>query len=218
MAIDTYDNLKTEIAAWLDRDDELNDYIDSFIDLAEARHKRDIRLRSQLVREQVSITEGDRYISPPGSLLDLKYFRILVPNSAYYDRLYMPDFTQLSIDELSDRSQIEKDRPRNWAFNEEIELNAPADQDYTGEFFYYQAVTPLSPTSATNVILQNHPDAYLYGSLSAAAPFLMHDERLAIWETLYSNTIDLINQSEIRNQHAGPIQARVQNIPIRPMR
>ena len=40
MALDTYTNLKTEIANYLNRDD-LTTNIDTFIDLAESRHAKD---------------------------------------------------------------------------------------------------------------------------------------------------------------------------------
>ena len=44
MALDTYANLKTEIANYLNRSD-LTEHLDTFIDLAEARHSRDLRVR-----------------------------------------------------------------------------------------------------------------------------------------------------------------------------
>ena len=49
MALDTYSNLKTEIASYLNRDD-LTTNIDTFIDLAESRHAKDLRLREMAVK------------------------------------------------------------------------------------------------------------------------------------------------------------------------
>ena len=43
MALTTYSEPKTAIANWLDRSD-LDDRIPEFIQLAEARHRRDLRL------------------------------------------------------------------------------------------------------------------------------------------------------------------------------
>ena len=48
MALDTYTNLKTEIASYLNRDD-LTSNIDTFIDLAESRHAKDLLLREQSI-------------------------------------------------------------------------------------------------------------------------------------------------------------------------
>ena len=49
MALDSYTNLKAEIADWLDRDD-LTARIDTFIDLTEAKLAREIRVRAMLRR------------------------------------------------------------------------------------------------------------------------------------------------------------------------
>ena len=50
MAIGTYDELKTAVANWLDRDD-LTDRIPEFISLAEARFNRVLRLRSMETKQ-----------------------------------------------------------------------------------------------------------------------------------------------------------------------
>ena len=52
MALDTFANLKTSIANYLNRDD-LTSYIPDFIALAEARHGRDLRLRITLIGERL---------------------------------------------------------------------------------------------------------------------------------------------------------------------
>ena len=44
MALDTYNELKLEIASFLNRDD-LTSQLDTFIDLTETRHARDLRIR-----------------------------------------------------------------------------------------------------------------------------------------------------------------------------
>jgi len=49
MSLDSYANLKLEIADHLERDD-LTTQIDTFIDLAEARHKREVRIKEMMVR------------------------------------------------------------------------------------------------------------------------------------------------------------------------
>ena len=47
----------------------------------------------------------------------------------------------------------------------------------------FKSVTSLSVSNTTNWLLTAHPDAYLYGSLLEAAPYLMDDARLAMWAT-----------------------------------
>tara|TARA_R110000824_G_scaffold298062_1_gene486309 strand:- start:2440 stop:3288 length:849 start_codon:yes stop_codon:yes gene_type:complete len=49
MSLDSYANLKLEIADHLERDD-LTSQIDTFIDLAESRHKREVRIKEMMTR------------------------------------------------------------------------------------------------------------------------------------------------------------------------
>ena len=69
MALDTYSNLKTEIASYLNRDD-LTSNIDTFIDLAESRHAKDLRLREMAVNSTDTTVSGTKYISLPTGFLE----------------------------------------------------------------------------------------------------------------------------------------------------
>lgn len=215
MALDSYSNLKTAIADWLDRSD-LTDQIDDFIDLAEARMGRELRYREILVHDTAfAIADGDRYLALPADFQDIKLFRIIIPNAGTAGVRFYPDFDQVSMAEMTDRSTNDIRRPGVYAVHTQIELDAEADQAYTGELFYYKAVTALSDGNTSNEHLVKAPDCYLFGSLAASAPFLMNDERVNLWETLYAQARDTINEAFVRNNSAGPMVAKVQNIPRR---
>ena len=182
MAISTYDDLKTAIGNWLDRDD-LVPYVDDFIDLAEERHKKEIRLRSQLVR--TSLTVDARHVTYPTAALDALNLRLLTD-----------PVTILQPCDLEKMNRVRRevsDRPQWFTIHADIEFDVTPDQSYSGEIIYYAAVTALSDSNTTNDILDAGPGAYLYGSLAAAAPFLENDERLPVWETLYQRARDDLN-------------------------
>jgi hypothetical protein len=40
-----------------------------------------------------------------------------------------------------------------------------------------------------NWLLTAHPDIYLWGTLSASAPYIGNDARLATWQTLYAQAV-----------------------------
>jgi hypothetical protein len=63
------------------------------------------------------------------------------------------------------------------------------DVNYSGNLWYWQKFTPLSGSNASNWILANHPDTYLYGALTAAAPYLMDDARVETWGNLFTTAI-----------------------------
>ena len=48
----------------------------------------------------------------------------------------------------------------------------------------------------TNALLQEAPDAYLYGSLIASAPFLVEDARLEVWGSLYRAAMEELKANE----------------------
>lgn len=198
MAISTYDDLKTAIGNWLDRDD-LTPYVDDFIDLAEERHKKEIRLRSQLVR--TSLTVDARHVTYPSAALD-----------AIHVRLLTDPVTWLQPCDLEKMSRVRRevsDRPQWFTIHADIEFDVTPDQSYTGEIIYYAAVTALSDANTTNDILDAGPAAYLYGSLAAAAPFLENDERLPVWETLYQRARDDLNSLARNERQIGTPVVRV---------
>ena len=66
---------------------------------------------------------------------------------------------------------------------------------YTAELTYCKRVPALSDTATTNWLLTLHPDAYLYGSLLQAAPYLKNDERLQTWGTIFTTIISDISEA-----------------------
>lgn len=203
MSLADYDGLKASIASHLDRDD-LTDQIPDFITLAESRHQREIRIRQMLTRTPITI--DDRTIAIPDDFLDPKFLRIEVPN-ATAGRKYFPDVEEKSIYELTRISVAGARRPIAYAVTDVIEFDSEPDQDYGGELIYFAPLDALSGDQATNALLTRAPDAYLYAALAASAPFLVNDERIAVWEGLYSGARDAINAVDRRR--SGPLIARV---------
>ena len=205
MSLVDYAGLKQSVIDHLERDD-LSTFVDDFIDLAEARHKTEVRIREMLARSTLAIAADDQYVDLPSDFLDLKYLRLQVPSTTT-GQSFLP-FEQLSIHELSCESVKDAAPPRFFSVAAQIELQSPADQAYTSEIFYYQEPTALSDSNTTNVVLTKSPGLYLYAALSASAPFLMHDERIPVWESMYIQIRDSLNRSEQENRRGGPLIAK----------
>lgn len=206
MPITTYAELKTAIDDWTDH--SLSDHVDTFIDIAEARHKREIRIREMLSTATLTISEDDQTEALPSDFLDAKHIRIQVPTSVSTNgRKYFPDTQQLSFHELTQVSTNVKQTPCYFAITTQIEFDSPADQSYTGELLYYAELADLDDTDTTNALLARAPDVYLYSCLAATAPFMMHDERVALWESLYKESRDRLNQSTKEGNRTGPLSS-----------
>ena len=72
----TYTELKNLVANYLNRDD-LSAQIDSFIDLAEAKFNRDLRLRKMLKTVPATPTANDDTVSLPTDYLEMKELHLV---------------------------------------------------------------------------------------------------------------------------------------------
>lgn len=197
MALDTYSDLKTSLVDHLDRDD-LTTQVDNFIQLAEARHRRDIRIREMIKRAQT--TAEERFLSLPDRFLEMFTIRLLTDPVTVLE--------EVNFDTMNRERRETPKKPSLYTIHSVIEFDRVPDEPVTAEMVYFEALTPLSDASPTNVLLTRAPDAYLYGALVASAPFLMHDERVQMWAELYSTARDTLNALDRRARHPGPLVSR----------
>jgi hypothetical protein len=62
---------------------------------------------------------------------------------------------------------------------------------------YYERIQPLDSTNQSNWFTQYAPQALLYGSLLQAMPFLKNDERMAMWQSQYSQIMEVLKVEDI---------------------
>jgi hypothetical protein len=70
-------------------------------------------------------------------------------------------------------------------------------QAYSYEVLYYERIQPLDSTNQSNWFTQYAPQALLYGSLLQAMPFLKDDERMAMWQSQYSQIMEVLKVEDI---------------------
>jgi hypothetical protein len=66
----------------------------------------------------------------------------------------------------------------------------------TLQMLYYVKPPYMSSTVSSNLWLANTPDLLLYASLGEAEPFLMNDERIGTWATLYDRGVSSLSKSD----------------------
>jgi len=70
-------------------------------------------------------------------------------------------------------------------------------------------VPELTTSATTNWLLTKAPDLYLYGSLVHASPFLMDDQRIPTFASMYSTRFEALNDESKTSTHSGgPLVAR----------
>ena len=208
MALDTYDNLKSEIASFLNRDD-LTANIDTFIDLAETRHARDLRIREmEAVSTSITTVAGTQSYDLPTGYLELRY--AMLQTSPYTMLQYMTPADFFRVYNEGEGTGM----PVYYTIvGKKIYLGHSPDSANVLELGFFQRATALSSSNTTNDILTNFPDLYLYGSLAETSPFLMQDERLQVWSSLYKEGVRTANESAQRGRvSAAPLQMSARRV------
>lgn len=183
MSITTYAELQTVIADFLDRDDQ-TERIKTFIQLSEAEMSR--KLRHWRMENRATAEIDGQYSALPADFLE--------PIRLH---LETGDYRTL---ELISQSEMQKRRMQNadtsgkpafYALTQgELEVYPTPDGTYNLEMNYYAKIPALTTSNTTNWVLDNYPDAYLYGSLVHSAPFLGEDARMTTWAALFQSALN----------------------------
>jgi len=202
MALDTYANLKLEIASYLNRTD-LSEYLDTFIDLAESRMARDLRLREmESVDATIQTVSGTQAYDLPTGYLEARY--VLLQSTPYNFLSFMAPADFFRVYNLGEGSGAST---YYTIVGSKIYIGFAPDSVVNIEIGFFKRPTGLSTTNTTNDVLTNFPDLYLYGALGESAPFLMQDERLKVWASLYKEGVDSANKSAQRGRESSaPLQ------------
>ena len=188
MALSNYTELKASIADFLNRSD-LTSIIPDFITMAEASINREVRHYEMENRATAELS--GQYLDRPNDWVET--IRIHLTGSG------TRNLQLLSSASMADKRQGAENttgEPKYYSHVERaFEVFPTADGTYNVELYYYQKIPALSASNATNWLLTDHPDVYLYGSLMHSAPYLAEDERIGVWAQMYSAAVNRVNQS-----------------------
>ena len=201
-AFTSYDNLKTNIADYLARQD-LTDKIPMFVALAEKRLNRDLRLRQTLQQSTYNLTSGFQ-VPTPSDFLEMKDIHI--------DANPIVNLNFKTVSQFYRLSNVSGDGvPVNYTLVSNNFVLAPRPTgSSTINMTYYKIPNILSETNQSNEYLDVCPDLLLYASLVESAPFLMNDERLTTWEALYTRGLTSITKSDEQSEFpAQPLAVQI---------
>ena len=188
-----YSELLTEVSNWLKRDD-LDDDVATFVAFAEAKINKISRLSDQEVQASVVTTPGQFYTSVPAGFLD--------HISLTYDGdLYDPP-EKVTIGVLDRyKDQTTQSTPTHFAISKsKYWWNFQPDSAYnlTARFWKKWNIA----NDDTNWILENYPDAYLYGALVHGTRFIRHPNK-AEWQAFAQEALDDIEYESSKQRKAN---------------
>ena len=196
MPITTYTELKSAVADWLLRDD-LTAVLPSFISLAEAGLNR--QARHWRMEKRSTATLDSQYSALPADFL--QPIRLSLTSGTTFE---LELASQADIVDMRSLAANNTGRPRYYALTAgEIEVFPTPGDNYTLELAYVARVPALSDSNADNWLLTYYPDAYLYGTLLQAAPYLKDDERVGLWKSMYDGAVSGIIADGERAKFGG---------------
>ena len=193
MALTNYTELKASVADFLNRGD-LTSVIPDFITMTESEFNRTLRVSNMSVRTRAPL--NTQYLKLPDGFIGMRNIDLLTDPVT---PLSYKNLQNLDIHRANDATG----KPLYYSIlQNNIEFAPVPDGAYTLEIVYYQKVPPLS-VNPTNWLLDNHPDAYLYGALMHSAPYLQADERAGLWAGKYNQIIQQITSSDEKAKFSG---------------
>lgn len=215
MALGTYAELRTSVAAWMWRSD-LGPMIPDFIALAETRISDSLRVAQMETRAFLDLSDAGE-ANLPDDFLEAR-FVVLYPGG-----LNILTDDGVPIGDSSGAIWTDGDTagaPRNvlrrvepeWATDYFRGSGAGGCQNYYSilentftayavrassvVLYYYSKIPALSDDAPTNWLLTKKPNIYLYATLMEAAPFMQDDNRIAVWERLLAEAITAFQLSD----------------------
>jgi hypothetical protein len=200
MSLTTYSGLKSSIAAWTHRGEISSAVVgglDDFIDLAEARLNRVLRVSQQ--ETQVTAAASALYVALPAEFLAIR--TIALVSSPIRELQYI---SPAEMDILADNGTV-----LNYytVLADQIRLQATSTSSLN--ITYYSKIAALSDSNTSNWVLSAYPEAYLYGALAEAFRYYMDDEQSAKYAGLFAEVVDQIKHLDDDRKYGQSMSVRV---------
>lgn len=192
MAIVDYATLQASVANWLARAD-LTSVIPDFIQLAESRINRDLRVRR--MQSTATGTAASGLIPLPTDFVGVLSLRVSWSNGSY--ELFPQTSTNAPV------YPVDSGLPLGYTVvggNIQLE-NGQLDLPYT--LTYWAKVPALSDINQQTWLLSDEPGIYLYSALVEASPYVQDDERTILWATQYKAIVDRLTARDADERYGN---------------
>jgi hypothetical protein len=149
-------------------------------------------------RATSDLLAGEEYIAIPDRFLEMRNLQL--------DTTPITSLEYMTPEIMDKRYGGVQGKPLFYAvIADQIQIAPVPASDYVIEMVYYRAFDPLS--TVTNWLFDNHPDAYLYGAMMEAAPYMKDDKAIARWAAFYNPIMDDLMKENDRLRWSGSAMA-----------
>ncbi len=203
MTLSSYSGLVTTIGNWLNRSD-LAGAIPSFVTLAEAHFNRVLRTADQ--EAETTLTAWNGRLALPDDLLEIRAL-------TGFDGLRYAVRPGTQEQAVREDPGLAGGVPRVAVISGgSVALTPPAGDGAAFDLVYYARIPALSDSNPTNWLLDRHPDAYLYGTLVHAGPYLGQDPRLEVWAQILDLSLMAIQAADKAKRWPAGIRTQVMGV------
>lgn len=201
MAIATYSDLVTVVAAFLNREDLSAVHIPNAITLVDAKLKRELRKKTT----RASFTIDSLVEALPSGASEVRYLQLNTSTGAY--NAPMQQVSPAALADSASRFQS-SGRPTKFSVVDgNIIFNRTPAESYAATISYFNTHTNLdSSNAATWTLLAEEPDLYIEGVLTQMFTFLQHDERVAEHRAEFEKIIESINNKRAKTEFGAAPQ------------
>ena len=185
-----YSKLQEVIADFANRQD-LQAQLPVFIELTEARLKRDLRDKVRMTQRAEAEVYGEYFPLPCNWVETVKVIADGRP-------LRLTDSFNIERAELSEGPRFYRHA------GDQLQLLPAVKGDPIHfEMEYLEFPEALSDDNPSNWVLETYPDLYIYGAMLQVAPFLMDDARIPVWTQAYGEAVSAANVASVRASGSG---------------
>jgi hypothetical protein len=190
-----YASLQTTVAAWMHRND-LAAQIPTFIEMAEARFNRELRLADMEAEDTGTATAGVAAL--PADFLAL---RSLASDDKPVMYLTPQEFQRYVGASWTSTPPVFTMRDGSLVFQ-------PAG-DVPYSLLYYAKIPALSNSATTNWLLSTSPDVYVHAALVQARMYVKDVEGAQMSEQAYASAVQSLYRQSRAKQAPGVLTIRV---------
>lgn len=199
MAISTFGELKAAAAKWATYTD-VDDLMPDFVTWATQEIGR--RLRSSIVLKRADVAISGEFATAPTDLGAIRSFRLdMAP------RFTLKVTSPEAIDELCANVSTQQYPMQVALEGPEFHFGPLFTGAVTGKLLYFARPAAFANDADTNVVLQQYPFLYLYGTLEALHRFKEDDDETDRFGALFGGLIESINATEAADLMRGPLQS-----------
>lgn len=196
-----FTGLRTSLGEWLHRSDLTSTDLGNFIWLFEKDFNASLRVKG--MEAQTTIASVSGYLPNPADWQAWKNITIVVGTLRYQ----LNPMSEEQWNNLEGFTGV--DRPRGYVVRGDRTylVASPDSTGYSYQTTYFQGVTSLSGTAATNWLLTKFPQVYLYGSLLQAQAYAQDDKEIAKWEAAFNaGMANVLVESQKASFSGGTLQ------------